>query len=79
MESSDVTLLVVDWLVDKWKNVALGLFSKKNEVHDSYLQLKQRQMKMKEKSCQQQMELEQHKIAQKQEKLEPQRHTFIFY
>ena len=69
MESS---VVLVDLLIYKWKNIKSGFFTKNKEVQDFYLELKQRQMEMEEKARQQQ------KLAQKQEELELQRKMFTF-
>ena len=57
-ESSVATPLFVDRLVDKWKNIASGFFSKKKEAQESCLEMKHQQMELEEKARQQQMELE---------------------
>nr|GFB25217.1 hypothetical protein [Tanacetum cinerariifolium] len=41
-KSSIVAPAIVEQLVYKWKNVALGLCSQRKEAANSYLQLKQR-------------------------------------
>ena len=53
-------------------------FRPREEAQDFYLELKQRQMEMEEKTRREQMKLEQQKLAQKQEKLELQRQMFQF-
>ncbi|GKA55612.1 hypothetical protein Tco_0754684 [Tanacetum coccineum] len=42
---------LVDLLINEWKTIKSGLFSKNKEARDSYLELKHRQMKMNKRRC----------------------------
>ncbi|GJY93338.1 hypothetical protein Tco_0509120 [Tanacetum coccineum] len=49
---TDVIRILVDMIVDKWKNIKSGIWGKRKEAQDSYIELKSRQLQLEEQKRQ---------------------------